>query len=215
MAHRSRRKASLGAAVIRITAVAAVILAAAVWWISRPPPAPAPATREGAATGAQTEPRGESTDRGPAASFMTEMARRPAASVLIAPEEEIPEEWEPALYEALVAGSSGAGAGDHRPLMELVMRTAVAAPRVQQEALRHLAFRLPTAGREAFLEVVLAPTVPENLRVEFLEQIVEVRRPELTEWLCQQVVDRTHEPALSAAARAGLERQTRAAAGGE
>lgn len=118
-------------------------------------------------------------------------------------EEAIPEEWEPALYEVLTDSAPTPEEG-HRRLLEFATRTAVGVPRVQQEALRHLAFRLPTREREAFLQAALSPTVHESLRLEFLNAVLEVRPPELSLWLCQRLVQH-HEPMLSAAARGWLE----------
>jgi len=88
-------------------------------------------------------------------------------------------------------------------LIELATVSANGVPQVQQECLRHLAFGLPSEDGALFLHLATNPVLPANMRIEFLQQTLTMRPPQLGEWISQQLRQH-HEPEIGDIARRHL-----------
>lgn len=111
----------------------------------------------------------------------------------------IPEEWEQPLFdillnEELTMDQRNAG------LIDLATGPAKGVPSVQEECLMHLLFGISSNSGEQFVAVATNAAIPVGMRAEFLKQALEMRPPELGEWLSQQVSNH-NEPEISIIAR--------------
>lgn len=111
----------------------------------------------------------------------------------------IPEEWEQPLFDILLDEKQTMDQRNAR-LIELATGRAKDVPSVQEECVIHLLFGLPDDSGTKFLVVTTNPAIPLRMRTEFLKQALDMRPPELGEWLSRQVSNH-YEPEISSIAR--------------
>jgi hypothetical protein len=88
-------------------------------------------------------------------------------------------------------------------LIELATVSANGVPQVQRECLRHLVFGLSSKDGALFLHLATNPVLPATMRIEFLQRTLDMRPPQLGEWISQQL-SRHHEPEIGDTARRHL-----------
>lgn len=100
--------------------------------------------------------------------------------------EPIPTEWESPLFAALELSDMGQR---NQALIQLATVTARHVPRVQAECLAHLTFGLEEKNYPAFLALARNRELPLECRVNFVRKTLEIRRPEFSGWLAQNLAN--------------------------
>jgi hypothetical protein len=98
----------------------------------------------------------------------------------------IPKEWEDSLCAALELQDMGQR---NQALMLLATVTARHVPRIQAECLAHLTFGLQEKDYSAFLMIARNRELPLESRLNFVRNTLEMRRPEFSGWLAQNLVN--------------------------
>jgi len=102
----------------------------------------------------------------------------------------LPEAWEAPLFEILLSKDHDMGSRNSR-LLEMATKSAVGVPSVQRECLSHLAFGLSDSDRGSFLAIIENPSIPEKIRAEFFDEVLNMRPSFLSGWLSDQMKDHT------------------------
>lgn len=100
--------------------------------------------------------------------------------------EPVPVEWEKPLFAALELTDLGQR---NQALIQLATVTARHVPRVQAECLVHLTYGLDEKNYKEFLALARNRDLPLESRVFFVRQTLEIRRPEFSQWLAQNLVN--------------------------
>lgn len=98
----------------------------------------------------------------------------------------IPIEWENSLFAALELQDMGQR---NQALIFLATVTARHVPRIQAECLAHLTFGLGEKDYAAFLALARNRELPLESRLNFVRKTLEIRRPEFSGWLAQNLVN--------------------------
>jgi hypothetical protein len=97
------------------------------------------------------------------------------------------EEWEEPLFDILGNTDQDMDARNQR-LMELATNRGKLQPAVQQECLSHLLYGLPDSDLVRFTSIVTAPSIPIQMRMDFLNKTFNLRPAELNEPLAKNLL---------------------------
>jgi len=100
----------------------------------------------------------------------------------------IPLEWEKPLFAILDQENMDLR---NKGLIQLATVTAKHVPRVQAECLAHLTYSLGESDYKDYLSLARNDSLPIQSRVLFLEQTFEIRPPEFSLWLAQNLAKDT------------------------
>lgn len=97
------------------------------------------------------------------------------------------EEWEEPLFDILGNTNQDMDTRNQR-LMELATNRGKLQPAVQQECLSHLLYGLPDSDLVRFTSIVTAPSIPIQMRMDFLNETFNLRPAELNEPLAKNLL---------------------------
>jgi hypothetical protein len=119
----------------------------------------------------------------------------------------IPLEWEKPLFAILDQENMDLR---NKGLIQLATVTAKHVPRVQAECLAHLTYSLGESDYKDYLSLARNDSLPIQSRVLFLEQTFEIRPPEFSLWLAQNLAKDTQGNIASLAKQFLIDYQTKA-----
>jgi hypothetical protein len=119
----------------------------------------------------------------------------------------IPLEWEKPLFAILDQENMDLR---NKGLIQLATVTAKHVPRVQAECLAHLTYSLGETDYKDYLSLARNDSLPIQSRVLFLEQTFEIRPPEFSLWLAQNLAKDTQGNIASLAKQFLIDYQTKA-----
>jgi hypothetical protein len=102
----------------------------------------------------------------------------------------LPIEWEEPFLDVMTKDGQSMDERNSR-LIDLVTKTAVGVPQVQDECMRHLAYGLRSDQKSEFYDLVTNTKIPKEIRKRFLGWVFDMgRSDEFIAWLCNSL--RTH-----------------------